>query len=114
MRNTHHIDATNQVLGRLATHVATLLRGKHKASFQPYIDAGDMVVVSHVAKVRITGKKITQKKYYRYSGYPGGLKTELLSDIMVKEPSKALRKAVYSMLPHTRHRTAMMKRLSVE
>lgn len=112
-RETHEIDATDKTLGRLATHIATLLRGKHKATFQPHIDAGDVVIVRNAGMVRITGKKRAQKVYYHHSGYPGGLKTEKISRVMQKNPSEALRRAVLQMLPDIRLRKSMMKRLTL-
>ncbi len=112
-RTTHEIDATGIPLGRLATRIATLLRGKHKPTFQPHLDEGDAVVVSNITAVKLTGQKANQKVYHRYSGYPGGLKTTKLSEILEKKPEEALRKAVYQMLPPIRLRPAMMKRLTI-
>ncbi|MDO8571810.1 MAG: 50S ribosomal protein L13 [bacterium] len=111
-RKKHEIDATGQVLGRLATRIATILRGKHKATYQPHIDAGDFVVISNMKNIKITGKKIDQKKYHHYSGYPGGLKTKKLSEFIESNPGEALRRAVYQMLPATKLRKDMMKRLT--
>lgn len=110
-RKTHTIDASGQVLGRLASRIALILRGKNKATYQPHIDAGDIVIVSNLKDVVFTGQKKNQKVYHRYSGYPGGLKTDKMSDVLKKKPELVLRKAVMQMLPPTRLRPAMMKRL---
>ncbi len=111
-RKAHQIDATEQPLGRLATRIATILRGKHKVTYQPHVDAGDFVVVAHPAQVVLTGLKRQQKVYHHYSGYPGGLKTRGIAEQLRLKPSEVLRKAVYNMLPPTRLRAAMMKRLT--
>ena len=112
-RKKHEIDATGQVLGRLATKIALILRGKNKVTYQPHIDAGDFVIISHVKHIKLTGNKITQKKYHHYSGYPGGLKTKKLSELIEQDPGEALRRAVYQMLPATKLRNDMMKRLTI-
>jgi len=111
-RKTQQIDATNQSIGRLATQVATLLRGKHKADYTPQIDNGDFVVITNLDKIKFTGKKLEQKKYYHYSGYPGGLKETELKELFTKNPQEVLRKAVYQMLPKNRLRQHMIKRLT--
>ncbi len=113
-RKTHTFDAQGLVLGRLATRIATLLRGKHKVTYQPYIDGGDCVVVTNARAVKITGAKIDQKRYYHYSGYPGGMKERQLGHMMEKDPSDVLRRVVYQMLPPNRHRKSMIKRLRIE
>ncbi len=113
-REKHSIDVTDQVLGRVATRIATILRGKHKVSFQPHIDCGDFVVVSGIAGLKFSGKKLEQKVYHHYSGYPGGLKTQKLSYRMKQKPQDVLWHAVYQMLPPNRLRKAMMKRLIIE
>lgn len=113
LRKTHNIDATGTPLGRLATHVATMLRGKNKATYQPHIDAGDIVIIKNVSHVKYSGQKTTQKVYHSYSGYPGGLKTKKLSEVLAKDPGDALRRAVMQMLPPTRLRNGMMKRLYI-
>jgi large subunit ribosomal protein L13 len=110
-RKVHLIDATDQPLGRLATKIANLLRGKGKVNFTPQIDNGDFAVVSHIDKVSFSGKKMEQKQYYRFSGYPGGLKTTKLSELFAKNPQEVLKKAVYQMLPATKHRKNIIKRL---
>lgn len=93
------IDANNQPLGRIASRVATLLRGKHKTTFTPHVDTGDFVIVINASRVRLTGKKPTAKKYYRHSGYPGGITETSFQDIVVKHPELPITKAVKGMLP---------------
>lgn len=112
-RQTHTIDATNKVLGRLAVQIAVLLRGKHKPNFVPYKNIGDFVVVKNIQGIKITGKKIEQKKYYRHSGHPGGLKEIPLKVMFKKNPAEVLRKAVFGMLPKTKLRTKQIKRLKI-
>ena len=99
-RTWHVIDATDVVLGRLASHVATLLRGKHKAIFAPHIDTGDFVIVVNADKVALTGAKLQQKRAYRHSGYPGGLRAVSYTELLETNPRKAVEKAVAGMLPH--------------
>ena len=111
IRATHTIDATDQVIGRLATAIGQLLMGKNKATYQRHIDGGDFVVVKNTAKMKTTGKKLYQKEFYHFSGYPGGLKRKKLSVVMEKDPSWALRNAVWNMLPKNKLRDAMIKRL---
>lgn len=111
MRKTHTIDATNKVLGRLATQIATLLRGKHKPDFVPHKDMGDFVRVENIEKIRVTGKKMEQKKYYRHSGYMGGLKETPLKKLFEKDPAEVLKKAVWGMLPKNKLRNEQIKRL---
>jgi large subunit ribosomal protein L13 len=98
-RQWHVIDATDVVLGRLASHVATLLRGKHKPIFAPHVDTGDFVIVINADKVALSGQKLEQKKAYRHSGYPGGLRAVSYGDLMAKHPERAVEKAVKGMLP---------------
>ena len=98
-RAWHVIDATDVVLGRLASHTAVLLRGKHKATFAPHVDTGDFVIIVNAEKVALTGSKALQKKAYRHSGYPGGLKVTSYTDLLAKNPTKAVEKAVRGMLP---------------
>lgn len=107
------IDATDQVLGRLATRVARLLMGKHKPIFSPNLDVGDYVVVINADKVRVTGGKAKQKVYYRHSGYPGGLKAITYDKLMQTNPTRVIEYAVKGMLPHTRLGAKMMKKLRV-
>lgn len=113
-RQTHTIDASEKVLGRLASEIATLLRGKHNPEFAPHKDIGDFVVVKNVEKIKITGRKMEQKKHYHYTGYPGGLKEVPLKKLFEKNPGEVLRDAVMGMLPKNRLRSKMIKRLSFE
>ena len=112
-RMFHQIDANGQVLGRLATQVAILLRGKHKPQFLPHVDLGDFVIVKNIEKIKLTGKKLSQKKYYRFSGYPGGLKIKKMSEVFRDNPAQVLREAVWKMLPKNKQRTNIFKRLKV-
>jgi len=114
VRNTHNLEATGQTAGRLATKIATLLRGKHKTNFQPNYDQGDIVIVANVDKLKFTGKKFDQKKYHHYSGYPGGLKSKKLSDVFKNKPGEVLKRAVREMLPPVRFRNDMIKRLIIK
>jgi large subunit ribosomal protein L13 len=100
-RNWHVIDATDVVLGRLASQTATLLRGKHKPTFAPHVDGGDFVIIINADKVALTGAKAEQKKAYRHSGFPGGLKSQSYTELLAKHPEKAIEKAVRGMLPKT-------------
>lgn len=110
-RQTHTIDAASKVLGRLASEIAVLLRGKFKPDFVPYKDVGDFVMVKNVDKMRFTGKKLEQKKYYRHSGYLGSLKEMSLKKLFEKNPAEVLRRAVRGMLPNNKLRTEQIKRL---
>jgi len=101
-REWYVVDAEGQTLGRLATQIADRLRGKGKPQFTPHIDTGDFVVVVNAEKVAVTGKKLDDKRYYRHSGYPGGLKTRTLREQLERRPNEVLRKAVWGMLPHTK------------
>ncbi|NJK78600.1 MAG: 50S ribosomal protein L13 [Chloroflexaceae bacterium] len=101
-RDWHVIDASNMVLGRLATQIVTLLRGKHKPTFTPSMDGGDFVVVVNVEKIRVTGRKAEQKMYYRHSGYPGGLREIPYKMMKAKHPDRILRLAVKRMMPKGR------------
>ncbi|MCO6004589.1 50S ribosomal protein L13 [Actinoallomurus purpureus] len=98
-RQWHVIDATDVVLGRLASQVATLLRGKHKPIYAPHLDTGDFVIIINAGKVALSGKKLEQKKAYRHSGYPGGLRSVAYADLMEKNPERAVEKAIKGMLP---------------
>lgn len=109
----HVIDASGRTLGRLATEVATLLRGKHKPIFTPNLNTGDFVVVVNAARVRVTGSKAAQKVYHRHSNYPGGLKSVSYSRMMETHPSRVIEHAVRGMMPHNRLGRAMMGRLKV-
>ncbi len=112
-REWHIFDASEQVLGELATQIAKLLMGKHKPIFCRHLDVGDYVVVINAEKVRVTGNKAKQKLYYRHSGYPGGLKSISLEKLMATQPTRAVEYAVKGMLPHNRLQASMMKRLRV-
>ena len=107
------INAAGRPLGRVATEAAKLLRGKHKPVFTPHVDTGDHVVIINAEKVVLTGKKLEQKKMYRHSGYPGGLKVTDYATIMKKKPEMAVYNAVRGMIPHNRLGRAMMKKLKV-
>jgi large subunit ribosomal protein L13 len=113
-RETHTIDAAGKVLGRLASEVAILLMGKHKPNYDPSKDMGDIVVVKNVDKIKFTGKKLEKEKYYRHSGYLGGLKEIPIKKIFQEKPEFLLKKAVYGMLPKNRLRRRMIKRLKFE
>ncbi len=110
-RKTHTIDAANKVLGRLATQVSLLLQGKNKPDFEPHRDMGDVVVVENVSKIKVTGKKAKQKKYYHHSGFLGGLKEIPFKKVFEKNPDQTLRKAVFGMLPKNKLRAKRIKRL---
>ncbi len=107
------VDASDQTLGRLATRVATLLEGKHKPVYSPHIDTGDHVVVVNAGRIKVTGNKLLQKRYYRHSGYPGGLKEESLQALMARKPELVIERAVKGMLPQSRLGRAMFKKLKV-
>lgn len=107
------IDAAGQTLGRLATQVATILRGKNKPQYTPHVDTGDFVVIVNASKIELTGKKLTQKKYYRHSGYTGGLKEMDYQTLLREKPELALEKAITGMLPHNSLGRAMAKKLKV-
>lgn len=112
-RNWEVVDAKNQILGRLATEIATKLMGKNKPNFVTYLDNGDNVVVINASKVVITGKKEQQKKYVRHSGFPGGLKVEILKDVRADKPETMITHAVKGMLPKSKLGRQMIKKLHV-
>lgn len=107
------VDANEQVLGRLASHIAQRLRGKHKPEFAPHMDNGDFIVVVNCEKIRVTGNKMSDKKYYRHSGYVGGLKEVNLEKKLATKPEDVLRLAVRGMLPKNRLGRAMLKKLKI-
>ncbi len=107
------IDATDQVLGRLSAQIAAILRGKNKATFAPHMDMGDYVIVINADKVVLTGNKLDQKKAYRHSGRPGGLKSVTYRELMAKNPERVIEKAVTGMLPHNSLGRAQAKKLHV-
>jgi large subunit ribosomal protein L13 len=111
-RQWHVIDASDIVLGRLASHAATLLRGKHKPIFAPHVDTGDFVIIVNAAKVALSGNKLADKRAYRHSGYPGGLRSIAYGDLMATNPERAITKAVKGMLPKNtlgRHQLTKLK-----
>jgi large subunit ribosomal protein L13 len=112
-RNWHLLDAKGQILGRLSTRVATLLTGKEKTIWVPYLDLGDYVVVINAKEIAVTGKKESQKRYYRYSGYPGGLRSETLGQLRARRPEEIIRHAVVGMLPKNKLSDRMITRLYV-
>jgi large subunit ribosomal protein L13 len=112
-RKWYVVDATDQVLGRLATKIATYLRGKNKPVFTPNVDTGDFIIVVNAEKVKLTGNKLEQKIYYRHSGYPGGLKAETAKDRLKRKPEAVIKDAVWGMLPKNRLGRAMLKKLKV-
>lgn len=107
------VDANGKTLGRLATEVARILRGKHKPIYSPMIDVGDYVIVVNAEKVRVTGRKLTQKFYYRHSGYPGGFKQINLRDMLARRPTRVIEYAVWGMLPKNALGRRMFKKLKV-
>lgn len=107
------VDATDQVLGRLATKVASILRGKHKAYFTPHVDCGDNIIIINAEKVRLTGKKLTGKKYFSHTGYPGGQKIETPQDLFAKKPASVVETAVRGMLPKNSLGKAIFRNLYV-
>ena len=111
---THKIDAEGKVLGRLAAKISVLLRGKNKPDFVPYKEGEDFVIVKNVDRIKFTGKKFEKKKYYRHSGYPGGLKETPLKKVFQSRPKEVLREAVLGMLPKNKLRARMIKRLKFE
>lgn len=107
------IDATGRSIGRIAAEAAKALQGKHRPSYEPRLDNGDSVEIRNAAKVKVTGKKLEQKIYYHYSGYPGGMKEIQLKDVMARNPSEAIRRAIKNMLPKNRQQQPRLKRLTV-
>lgn len=112
-RNWHVFDASDENFGRMSTKIATLLRGKNKATFVPHVDAGDNVIVINTDKVKFSGNKATGKVYYAHSGYLGGMKETMLKDQIIKDSREVIRAAVFGMLPKNKLRNEMMKRLRV-
>ena len=112
-RRWYVVNAEGKILGRLASEVAKILRGKHKPYFAPHLDTGDYVIVINAAKIRVTGKKLDDKIYYRHSGYPGGLRSTTLAEMLKKRPTRVMRLAVRGMLPHNRLGRAMMRKLKI-
>jgi len=112
-RDWRLVDAEGQTLGRLATQIADTLRGKRKPEYTPHCDTGDFVVVVNAAKIHVTGKKLTDKIYYRHSGYPGGLRSRTLAEMLERRPEEVLRKAVKGMLPRNRLARQQITKLKI-
>ncbi len=112
-RDWHHFDAKGKVLGRLASDVATILMGKNKAQFVPYMDNGDFVVITNATGITVSGKKGEQKNYYRHSGFPGGLKTETFDHFLTRRPEEVVRHAIKGMLPKNKLGRRMIKKLHI-
>jgi large subunit ribosomal protein L13 len=112
-QNWFVVDATDKTLGRLASRVASVLRGKHKPNFTPHVDVGDFVIVVNAEKIRVTGRKLDQKLYYRHTGYPGGLRSISLREQLNRHPERVVEKAVKGMLPRGPLGRRMFKKLKV-
>ena len=112
-RQSWLVDAADQTLGRLATRIASLLEGKHKRTYSPHIDVGDHVIVINARRIRVTGAKLQQKRYYRHSNYPGGLKEESLQALLDRKPELVIERAIKGMLPRNRLGNAMFRKLRV-
>lgn len=112
-RRWYLVDAEDETLGRLASRIAQILRGKHKPTYSPHLDVGDHVLVVNAEKVALTGRKMEQKKYYRHSGYPGGLRETAIADVLEKHPERVIESAVKGMLPKGKLGRAMFKKLRV-
>ena len=113
-RKLHKIDASGQSIGRLASEIAIILRGKNKPEYEPYLDLGDMVEVTNVSQAKFTGHKFEQKNYFSFTGYIGGLKTRKMSEVFAKNPADVLYRAVKQMLPASRLRNDMLHRLVIK
>lgn len=112
-REWYVVDANDENLGRLATRIATVLIGKHKPSYTPGVDNGDFVIVVNAERIKVTGNKMDEKMYHRHSGYPGGLRSMTLREMLGKHPDRVIRKAVWGMVPHTRLGRRFMKQLKI-
>ena len=112
-RNWYVVDASGRTLGRLATQVADALRGKRKPEYTPHVDTGDFVIVVNAEKIAVTGDKLTQKRYYRHSGYPGGLRSRTLRDMLERRPEEVVRRAVRGMMPRSRLGRKQLTKLKV-
>ena len=112
-QNWHLVDADDQVVGRLASRIARVLMGKHRPEYTPHVDTGDFIVVTNAAKVRFTGRKMENKRYYHYTGHPGGLRERTVSDLLERKPEDVLHLAVRRMLPKTRLGRQMIKKLKI-
>jgi len=107
------VDAEGKTLGRFATQIADLLRGKRKPTYTPHVDVGDFVVVVNAEKIRVTGKKLTDKRYWRHSGYPGGIRSRTLSEMLDRQPEEVIRKAVKGMMPRNRLSRQQLTKLKI-
>ena len=107
------VDAEGEILGRLASQVAKLIRGKHKPDFTPHVDCGDNVIIINAEKVKVTGNKLEQKKYYSHTGYPGGIKEKNLKELLEKKPEDVIKKAVWGMIPKNKLGRAVFSKLKV-
>jgi large subunit ribosomal protein L13 len=112
-RNWYVVDAEAKTLGRLATQIADVLRGKDKPAYTPHVDTGDFVIVVNAEKIHVTGQKLDQKLYYRHSGYPGGLRSRTLREQLERRPEEVLRKAVRGMLPKNKLASAQLRKLKI-
>jgi len=112
-RNWYIVDAEGKVLGRLASEIAKVLRGKHKPQFTPHVDTGDFVIVTNAEKVAMSGRKIDQKSYFSHSNYPGGVRIDSVKDVLRKKPEKVIEKAVWGMLPHNNLGRQLFRKLKV-
>lgn len=112
-RNWLVVDANGQTLGRLATQIADVLRGKRKPEYTPHVDTGDFVVVVNAEKISVTGKKLSDKRYWRHSGYPGGIRSRTLQEMLDRQPEEVIRKAVKGMMPRNRLARQQLTKLKV-
>lgn len=112
-REWYLIDASGKVLGRLASRVASILKGKHKPTYSPHLDVGDHVIIINADKIKVTGKKFHQKEYYHHTGYPGGLRSVSFGKIFQEKPERILYHAIWGMLPHNRLGRKMIKKLRI-
>ncbi len=112
-RNWYVVDATGQTLGRLATRIADALRGKRKPEYTPHVDTGDFVIVVNAEKITVTGNKLADKRYYRHSGYPGGIRSRTLEEMLARRPEEVIRLAVKGMLPRNRLARKQLTKLKV-
>ena len=113
VRKWYVVDAEGQTLGRLATQVATILRGKHKPIYTPHVDTGDHVIIVNAEKIHLTGKKLQDKKYYRHSGYPGGIKSVTAGEVLKRHPERVIKAAVWGMIPHNTLGRQMITKLKI-
>lgn len=112
-RKWYVVDAEGQTLGRLATQVASILRGKHKPTYTPHVDTGDHVIIINAEKIHLTGKKLQAKKYYRHSGYVGGIKSTTAGELLNRHPERVIRAAVWGMVPHNKLGRQVIKKLKI-